>query len=294
MKNSQIIKLPINYINVAYAFYNKYYYIAHVSMKSIMLNQKNNTFINFYILIHENVYNESKSVIDKICQEHSNCNIKYFILKNEFKEFRASYWTAGAFYRLMLQKLLVNETKCLYFDCDTLIYRDLNIIYNYNNTNNYYIGEYEGYTLKKLGMVIENYINSGVLLINLRKLREDNIFDKIMNFLRTNNRSLTFPDQEALNMVCYKNNAMFPKYFISSGICNINKIKEIKKLFPEIQKYYITPYVFHFKCYIKPWLGIAVSKNNVICYDFLTRFHEFARKTNYYLEILEKYKAYKI
>ena len=31
-----------NYINIAYAFDNNYYYITHVSMKSVMLNQNKN------------------------------------------------------------------------------------------------------------------------------------------------------------------------------------------------------------------------------------------------------------
>jgi lipopolysaccharide biosynthesis glycosyltransferase len=285
----------MNYINVAYAFYNHYYYITHVSMKSIMLSQKSNTFINFYILIHENAYNKSKPVIDKISQEHSNCKIKYFLLKDEFKEFKGSYWTTAAFYRLIIQNFLINETKCLYFDCDTLIYKDLNEIYSYNITDKYYIGGYEGYSLIKYGRILYNNINSGVLLINLEKLRNDNVLEKIINFLRNYNEVLTFPDQEAINVVCNKNNGMFPSYFISSGICDLEKIKAIneKKEFQNMTKKYFRPYIFHFRVYKKPWLGIAEGKNKLICFDFLSRFHEAARKTSYYFEILEKYAIFK-
>ena len=39
-----------------------YYYITHVSMKSIMLSQKNNTFIKFFILVWKNIYEEQKPV----------------------------------------------------------------------------------------------------------------------------------------------------------------------------------------------------------------------------------------
>jgi lipopolysaccharide biosynthesis glycosyltransferase len=52
-------------------------------------------------------------------------------------------------YRLLLQNLLINETKALYFDCDTLIYKDLTDLYNSNISDKYYVGQYEGKPLKK-------------------------------------------------------------------------------------------------------------------------------------------------
>ena len=51
-----------NYINVSYAFDGNYHYIAHVSMKSLMLSQDKTTFINFYILV-SNLNEEQKEVI---------------------------------------------------------------------------------------------------------------------------------------------------------------------------------------------------------------------------------------
>ena len=51
-----------NYINVSYAFDGNYHYIAHVSMKSIMLSQEKTTFINFYMLV-SNINDEQKEVI---------------------------------------------------------------------------------------------------------------------------------------------------------------------------------------------------------------------------------------
>ena len=59
-----IIVDNLNYINVAYAFDNNYYYKTHVSMKSIMLNQKNDIFIKFNILVHNSIYIEQKNIID--------------------------------------------------------------------------------------------------------------------------------------------------------------------------------------------------------------------------------------
>jgi hypothetical protein len=76
-------------------------------MKSIMLNQHKNTYIIFHILVSENIYNEQKPVIDDICKEHINCRIKYYKLKDEFKEFSTSGFinrTTAIYYRLMFSK----------------------------------------------------------------------------------------------------------------------------------------------------------------------------------------------
>ncbi len=290
--------LFINYINFAYAFDNIYYYITHVSMKSIMLNQKSNTFIKFYILVSENIYEQQKPVISRICEEHKNCNITFLILKKQFKEFSPTgriKRTTAIFYRLILQNLIPTEKKILYFDCDTIIYRDLNIIYNYNITNKYYIGRYEGKPLKKYRKKLKDFINSGVILINLELLRKDNIFPKIYRFLRKYNGHLSFLDQDAINVVCNKKNGFFPSYYFGNDLCNLNNIIKINMLNKKQNhniKNIAEPYIFHFTRYEKPWHGISKNGFHMVCCDFFIRFYEYAKKSSYYFVILETFKIY--
>ena len=296
-KHNIIIVDHLNYINVAYSCDNNYYYITHVSMKSLMLNQKNSTYVKFYLLVHKTIYKKQKIVIDKICQQHTNCNITYFILEEEFKDINASgkrNWTTSTFYKLLLQNLLQNESKVLYLDSDTLIYRDLIKLYNYNITNNYYVGAYEGKPPKKYGKNLKNFINGGIILINLENLRRDKIYEKIYEFLRKNNGSLPYLEQDAINIVCNQKNAIFPRYYVSHGICNYKRFKTInskKSNKGKLNQYLKEPYIFHFKIYIKPWYGIAKNKR-MICFDFFPRFYEYARKSIYYFEILENFRVY--
>ena len=149
-------------------------------MKSIMLNQKTNTFIIFHILVSLDIFKEhakDDKFIESLESDYAagyNCAN----LDNEFKKFNVKgriIKTTAVFYRLLLQNIITNEKKVLYFDCDTLIYRDLNEIYNYNITDKYYIGQFEGKPLKKYGNNLNDFINSGVMLINLENLRKDNI-----------------------------------------------------------------------------------------------------------------------
>ena len=125
----------------------------------------------------------------------------------------------------MLQNLLLNETKALYFDCDTLIYKDLTKLYNKNINDKYYFGQYEGKPKN-----LNDFINSGAILINLENLRNDNIFPKMIDFLRKNNQTLSYLDQDAINVVCNGKNGFFPSNYLSSGICSLSKMQEINKI----------------------------------------------------------------
>lgn len=133
-----------NYINVAYAFDKNYEYITHVSMKSIMLHQNTDTFIKFYLLV-SNLTHKKKMIIKQIKYEHKNCEIYFFDMGEKYHNFSLplSIWSTSIYYRINLQDLLSNEKKILYLDTDTLIYKDLTEIYNYNINNKYYIGMLE-------------------------------------------------------------------------------------------------------------------------------------------------------
>ena len=56
----------------------------------------------------------------------------------------------------------------------------------------------------------------------------------------------------------------------------------------DVVKAYKDPYIYHYIIYVKPWRGIPNSKGHV-CFDPLIRFYEFAKKTHYYYEILDKF-----
>jgi hypothetical protein len=61
-------------------------------------------------MVKEDIYNEQKPIIDDICKEYKNCRIKYYKLKDEFKEFSVSgriKRTTAIYYRLLLQNLKI-------------------------------------------------------------------------------------------------------------------------------------------------------------------------------------------
>lgn len=105
-----------------------------------------------------------------------------------------------------IAKALPKLDKALYIDSDVLVLHDLNKIYNTDIEGKYLA------VVKDPSWFFENmhvvelplqergfYFNSGVMLMNLKKFREDGLQAKLEDY--TNNNFRTYMDQDALNVV---------------------------------------------------------------------------------------------
>ena len=96
--------------------------------------------------------------------------------------------------------------KVLYIDSDVLVLHDLNKLFQ-TDIDNVYLAAvkdpswfFENTHVVELNLDKRGfYFNSGVMLMNLKKFREDNLIEKLETF--TNNNFRTYMDQDALNVV---------------------------------------------------------------------------------------------
>lgn len=90
--------------------------------------------------------------------------------------------------------------RIVYVDADTMFNGDISNIERYN------IDEYElAGVVDYLGkrFIAKDYVNAGVLYLNMEKIRKTRLFDKALNLCLT--KKMIFPDQDAINeMVEYK------------------------------------------------------------------------------------------
>jgi lipopolysaccharide biosynthesis glycosyltransferase len=118
---------------------------------------------------------------DLIIREGSNC-------ENQF--------TFMAMVRCYFPVIFPNEDKILYIDVDTLTIKDLTPFWE-KDISNYYLAGVRNFSSDETA---QTYVNSGVLMMNLKKMREDNIVDEVDRLLRRYH--FTYPDQDALNLAC--------------------------------------------------------------------------------------------
>lgn len=113
------------------------------------------------------------------------------------------YWSIEANHRLIIPSIL-GETaeKAIYLDCDTIIKEDISHLWNLT-LGDYSIGAvadpYSYNNARRLKIPVP-YVNSGVLVFNLKKWFEDNLQEKVLHCLNTFPK-LELPDQDALNLV---------------------------------------------------------------------------------------------
>ena len=104
-----------------------------------------------------------------------------------------AYCSPYTLIRLLADLVPSMPEKLLYLDCDLLFNRDVTLLYSKDVSEVDYAAARDRYG--KL-LVSPNYINAGVLLLNLKKIKTDGLFARARDILKK--RRLTFADQSAL------------------------------------------------------------------------------------------------
>ena len=150
--------------------------------------------------------------VQKYSQEIEFVNVEAY--KNNFSDELMDvlkHWTVGSLYRLLIPEILANLEKIIYLDCDVIVNMDIRELWEVDMNGKSLAGARDFPYSQKfmnrirgkyLGINMRDYINSGVLLMNLRKIRECGLLYKIASDLIVSNRALIFaPDQDALNAI---------------------------------------------------------------------------------------------
>ena len=107
-----------------------------------------------------------------------------------------------SYIRCYFTKLLKCD-KILYVDVDTLVVDNIEELWNIDLKDNVIAGIHEpGEWNKHLWTygLDDKYINSGVLLMDLKKIREEKLDESMIYLL--NHKQFAFPDQDVINLVC--------------------------------------------------------------------------------------------
>lgn len=193
-------------IKVCYTCDNNYAEYVTVSIASILKNANKNDNLTFYVISND-ITEDRMEKIQKL-KYIKDFNVNFISPKeeifNDFKNIKTTeYLPLASFFRLKIASLIQNEDKIIYLDPDTIIEKSLNDFFNTDITDCFCAGIPDiGYKKhgKRLGFSPNNkYINSGVLLINLKKWRDDNAEEKFSNNAKQYSSSFILGDQDIIN-----------------------------------------------------------------------------------------------
>ena len=186
---------------------------------------------------------------------------------------REDYFSLAIFFRIFIPDCFKEYDKALYIDSDTVIVDDVSKLYNIDLGGKYIggcpetscigIDEITNYFTNGVGVDYHEYINSGMLLFDMKALRDSNFADKFLSLFHKYNFGNVDPDQSYINAILKDKKKLIDNRW-NATISKDNKIVE-------------NPGIIHFNLFKKPW-----HYDNVCCEDI---FWQYAKKTPYFNEI---------
>lgn len=193
----------MNAINVCLSCDDNYAKYAGVVIASILKNAFSDDDLKIYIL-DGGITEDNKQKIQSL-KSIKDCEITFIpIDENLFEDYKQvkthKYISLAAYYRLKIPSILSKINKIIYLDCDVVVNTSLKDLYNTDISD----ALVAGISDNKRRMVKENpnYINSGILVMNLDKMRIENTEEKFYNYTKENIENITKGDQEIINEVC--------------------------------------------------------------------------------------------
>ena len=140
--------------------------------------------------------------------------------------------------------LLPNESKAIYLDADAVVVSSLGDLWSMDLGDNLVAGVLDGFIdqgeLHSIELTADEYINSGVLVMNLDAWRRENIADKMFKEARRS-KKITFPDQTVLNSVARGRVLLLGREW---NFCSGRYVSYERKI----------PKILHFSGLGKPWV----------------------------------------
>ena len=259
----------MNIVPIAFAFDENLILPAEVAICSLLHNALPTTFYDIFIL-HGNNADLSGFGAQRIKEQYPNCNIT---LKDVGDSFAGAYEIRGitnvTYYRLLIPTLIPEYEKIIYSDVDVIFREDLSHIYISTVFENEYVAGvralmhnipgYADYYSTKLGISPADVIYAGNIIINSKKIVEDNMVDV---FCEMTKEKFRFQDMDIINIACKDRIKYLEPAFCVTTYFTDFAVNQIEKLtaqwsMPSIMEA-MDLGIVHYNGQ-KPWTGYCVN-----------------------------------
>ena len=259
-----------------------------VAIKSIQANAKDEFNYHIYVLytqMSEENINNIKTEFDK-----DNFIIDFYNIEENVKEKAETlsvrlrdYYSNTIYYRLFIQNEFPQYDKALYIDSDVVLVDDIAKLYN-RELGDHLLGvvrdgvvEYGPEILREyvknfVCVPVEQYFNSGVLVMNLKEMRKAKIEERFLYLIDKYNIDTVAPDQDYLNVLCQGRTLMIPESW--------DKMPDFCGGYPDINDLHL----IHYNMFRKPWHYADVA--------YQEAFWKYAKQTSYYDTLQNELKNY--
>lgn len=244
-------------MHICLASDNNYAKYVAVTMVSVLENHRDIP-VTFYIL-DGGFSAENRKLIRDLQSSYSNLEIRFFSMDSDkFEGFRSfSHISHATYYRYIIPEIC-QEDKILYLDCDLVVDGSIRELWA-EDIDDYYLG-----AVQDPEGPDEGYVNAGVMLLNLKKWRDDHIEAQLFEKTAKLEGTEYFGDQDVINSVC-------------KGKIKLLDIKYNFMRYPEknLKKYYAgfngVPIIVHYIGRYKPWNSLKKRSFSGLYFKYLRK-----------------------
>ncbi|MCR5543134.1 MAG: hypothetical protein K6F55_03220 [Eubacterium sp.] len=268
--------------NVALASDENYKIPLMVTIFSALENKNEGTNYNFVVMTPGDFSEKSIDDVKTLVDRYPGNKISFINMIDDYKDanLRIEHITTPAYYRLSLPELIKDDI-CLYLDVDIIVQKDLSEMFSIDMDAFYIAGvKAPGYYSSEEKMAyraeyleipeFNQYVNTGVLVMNLGKMRTDNLKEEFDQCVR---KGYDDQDQDIINKVCYgKIRILPPKYNSMTKYNNSNVDSYDSEEYDYLKKCFTkdewidsskNPVIIHYADRIKPWENFGTDYSNL-------------------------------
>jgi lipopolysaccharide biosynthesis glycosyltransferase len=256
-----------------------YYQHLAVALASLL---KNNQGRALDVTIVTSAYDEeAESKLVSILPEHpeTKVTIRHFGLEKFRSLYTSDHIIAETYLRILALDILPSDCeKIIYLDCDLVVTGPLDGLWE-TELADYAIAAvpdpYGSDRPAALGMPDSaTYVNAGVLLINVKRWREQGLASRVIAYAEQAGSRLRYHDQDAMNAVLYNQTLPLPlrwncqarMFYANRRLIQSDRMPMTKAAMLAATR---DPAVIHFTTSQKPWIFTAYMPKRAIYYRYL-------------------------
>ncbi|KRM72117.1 glycosyltransferase family 8 protein [Lacticaseibacillus brantae] len=270
--------MPTN-IPIFFSVNDQYAASLAVAMQSLINHAASTNHYQLMVLYQE-LSADNQEQLGQLATE--NVSISFIPLEERFSErfdndqnkLRADYVTLTIYYRLFIADMFPEFDKAIYLDADILVRDDIAKLYDIDllgalvgAANDRFIATdptVSAYAAQVVGINPHLYVNSGILLMDLKKFRDTHFTDTFLQLLTTYHFTLIAPDQDYINALAKDDLYQLPmEWNLETAVMPAN---------------FHPARLVHYNLFEKPWQYRDVP--------FADEFWRTAKQTSYY-DVLE-------
>ena len=216
------------YIHVGYGTDENYFKYVITSITSLLNYNSNISFCFHIVLDKRNDVQIEK--LKKIISETKSVFFLYIIKDDVFSEcITLKFYNKAIYYRYLLPYIVETNDNIYYFDSDVICVKSAeSFFYGFDLQDKAIaaiidISKNVKERVAALNLSSNRYFNSGVLIFNAKKWRENDLIESLCEYIKEYGSILKFPDQDALNVILEKDVLLINKRFNCINVLNVDK-----------------------------------------------------------------------